>query len=200
MISEYVAHIRGMQPHGPYHLLGWSFGGALAHAIALRLQVQGESVALLAMLDSGSLDRQRPASLLPSRDEILNLILGVMGTNPAGSDQRLEFSEAVSILGAGGTLPGLLGELDQRHMRALFETYEHDATLRIDASRVRLRGSLLYFRATQGRVEYSPDYTEWNPHITGHVEVCDIACTHEQMTQPIPLADICRILNKHLDR
>jgi thioesterase domain-containing protein len=48
------------------------------------------------------------------------------------------------------------------------------------------------------RTEYSPDHTEWSPHITGHIEVHDIACTHEQMTQPTPLADICRTLDKHL--
>jgi thioesterase domain-containing protein len=125
MITEYVVDIRGTQPHGPYHLLGWSLGGALAHAAALRLQEQGETVALLAMPDSGPLDRQRPDSPLPSGADVLDLLLDVMGTKPASSDQRPEISEAISILGAGGTLPGLLGEFDQTHIEALFETYEH---------------------------------------------------------------------------
>ncbi|WP_425300810.1 thioesterase domain-containing protein [Nocardia cyriacigeorgica] len=36
-----------MQPEGPYHLLGWSLGGVLAHAIAVLLQDQGQHVATL---------------------------------------------------------------------------------------------------------------------------------------------------------
>lgn len=56
MVAEYVAHIRSVQPSGPYHLLGWSLGGALSHAIAVRLQERGERVALLAMLDSRPID------------------------------------------------------------------------------------------------------------------------------------------------
>src|SRR5215204_4219302 len=48
----YLSIIRKIQPAGPYNLLGWSFGGLVAHAIATHLQSMGEEVALLAMLDS----------------------------------------------------------------------------------------------------------------------------------------------------
>jgi amino acid adenylation domain-containing protein len=50
LADDYTALIRGLQPYGPYHLLGWSFGAVVAHAIACRLQ-QDADVALLAMLD-----------------------------------------------------------------------------------------------------------------------------------------------------
>ncbi|OEV24022.1 hypothetical protein AN219_26215, partial [Streptomyces nanshensis] len=36
LISAYTARIRSVQAHGPYRLLGWSLGGALAHAVAAR--------------------------------------------------------------------------------------------------------------------------------------------------------------------
>ncbi|TQF01225.1 amino acid adenylation domain-containing protein [Kitasatospora acidiphila] len=52
MAAEYVEQIRMVQPSGPYHLLGWSFGGAVAQAMATQLQAAGEEVALLALLDS----------------------------------------------------------------------------------------------------------------------------------------------------
>jgi thioesterase domain-containing protein len=48
----YVREIRAVQADGPYHLLGWSLGGVLAHAVANQLQEQGRQVALLAMMDS----------------------------------------------------------------------------------------------------------------------------------------------------
>ena len=52
MADDYVSIIRKIQPAGPYNLLGWSFGGLVAHAIATQLQSMGEEVALLALLDS----------------------------------------------------------------------------------------------------------------------------------------------------
>ncbi|MBY4130234.1 amino acid adenylation domain-containing protein [Rhodococcus fascians] len=52
LVEDHVARIRSVRPHGPYHLLGWSFGGQLAHAIAAHLHEQGEVVASLVLLDS----------------------------------------------------------------------------------------------------------------------------------------------------
>src|SRR6185295_8011629 len=40
--------------NGPYHLGGWSMGGAIAFEMARRLRAAGEEVALLAMLDVGA--------------------------------------------------------------------------------------------------------------------------------------------------
>ncbi|MGY2288246.1 amino acid adenylation domain-containing protein [Pseudomonas sp. SDO528_S397] len=51
MLEEYLACIRAVQPVGPYHLLGWSFGAVFAHALACRLQQQGEVVEFLGLLD-----------------------------------------------------------------------------------------------------------------------------------------------------
>ena len=40
------------QPHGPYHLFGYSLGGTLAQGIAARLRQRGEKVAFLGLLDT----------------------------------------------------------------------------------------------------------------------------------------------------
>ena len=49
---RYADEIRTVQPEGPYHLLGWSLGGVIAHAIAAEMRAAGSEVALLAMLDT----------------------------------------------------------------------------------------------------------------------------------------------------
>jgi thioesterase domain-containing protein/aryl carrier-like protein len=51
MAADYVEQIRAVQPDGPYHLVGWSFGGVVAQAVAARLQDAGETIDLLAILD-----------------------------------------------------------------------------------------------------------------------------------------------------
>ncbi|UUZ46860.1 thioesterase domain-containing protein [Massilia sp. B-10] len=38
MVGDYLALIRAQQPAGPYRLLGWSSGGGVAHALAVRLR------------------------------------------------------------------------------------------------------------------------------------------------------------------
>lgn len=44
--------VKRLQPHGPYHLVGFSLGGLVALEMAQQLIAQGEKIGLLAMLDS----------------------------------------------------------------------------------------------------------------------------------------------------
>ncbi len=48
----YVEQIRAVQPHGPYFLGGYSFGGLVAWEMAQELADAGEEVALLALIDT----------------------------------------------------------------------------------------------------------------------------------------------------
>lgn len=48
----YLQDLLTVQPHGPFRLAGYSFGGVVAHEIACQLQDRGETVELLAMFDT----------------------------------------------------------------------------------------------------------------------------------------------------
>ncbi|WP_347115500.1 enterobactin non-ribosomal peptide synthetase EntF [Leclercia sp. S52] len=52
VIDRHLATLRAQQPHGPYHLFGYSLGGTLAQGIAARLRAQGEEVTFLGLLDT----------------------------------------------------------------------------------------------------------------------------------------------------
>ncbi|GMU92126.1 MAG: hypothetical protein AMXMBFR4_11840 [Candidatus Hydrogenedentota bacterium] len=52
MATEYIEHIRTVQPEGPYQLGGWSFGGYVAYEMAQQLITQGQEVSLLVMFDT----------------------------------------------------------------------------------------------------------------------------------------------------
>src|SRR5690606_7286479 len=54
MAAHYVAEIRTVQPRGPYYLSGYCFGGNVAYEMARQLEAAGETVALLALLDSAA--------------------------------------------------------------------------------------------------------------------------------------------------
>jgi thioesterase domain-containing protein len=56
MAAHYLKEIRRIQPKGPYHFLGYSFGGIVVLEMAHQLLNAGETVGLLGMLDTRAKD------------------------------------------------------------------------------------------------------------------------------------------------
>ncbi|WP_442964092.1 amino acid adenylation domain-containing protein [Pseudomonas sp. Leaf59] len=52
LAARMVGLIREIQPHGPYRVAGWSFGGVLAYEVAMQLLGLDEPVAFLGLIDS----------------------------------------------------------------------------------------------------------------------------------------------------
>ncbi|MFE4502176.1 amino acid adenylation domain-containing protein [Rhodococcus sp. NPDC056743] len=52
LASMYVETIRSVQPDGPYHLLGYSFGGNVVHSMAAQLVTAGYTVAFTGLIDT----------------------------------------------------------------------------------------------------------------------------------------------------
>ena len=78
MAKNYADRIQGVYPTGPYNLLGWSFGGVVAHELAIELQRRGCVIACLILLDARpTIDSVTPA--LHEKlilDEVLKEVLG----------------------------------------------------------------------------------------------------------------------------
>jgi thioesterase domain-containing protein len=69
MAGVYVREMIGVQPTGPYHLLGWSFGGALAFEIARQLYEGGHEVGFVGFMDAVAPEQGEVAPELQERDE-----------------------------------------------------------------------------------------------------------------------------------
>jgi acyl-CoA synthetase (AMP-forming)/AMP-acid ligase II/pimeloyl-ACP methyl ester carboxylesterase/acyl carrier protein len=52
MAAHYIGVVKALQPHGPYRLIGHSFGGRVAYEMALQLQRMDDPVEFLGMLDT----------------------------------------------------------------------------------------------------------------------------------------------------
>ena len=52
MTEEYLREIKARQPHGPYQLCGYSFGGVLAFEIARQLSESGDEVGFVGLIDT----------------------------------------------------------------------------------------------------------------------------------------------------
>jgi amino acid adenylation domain-containing protein len=68
MAAYYIGKIRSVQPEGPYFLSGLCAGGMLAFEIACQLQRQGQTVAMVGIIDAADVDAvPRPSSLARER-------------------------------------------------------------------------------------------------------------------------------------
>ncbi|RKT89270.1 enterobactin synthetase component F [Saccharopolyspora antimicrobica] len=176
LIEGYVRQIRSVQPTGPYHLLGWSLGGALAHAIAAHLQADGELVPLLALLDARPIDPQAHRAE-PAREGVRALLFEAAGLPPDADHHPA---------------------LGEEQLAALTTVLLNTARLAPTYAESCFDGDLLYFRAT--RADHVSDGDEWRSRITGTVISHDLECTHNTITQTEQLAVIGGLLTHHLQR
>jgi amino acid adenylation domain-containing protein len=73
MAAEYVTAIREVWPRGPYLIGGWSFGGFVAFEMARQLTDAGESVPLVAILDTPSPDAGREIAFMEEPARLAHL-------------------------------------------------------------------------------------------------------------------------------
>jgi nonribosomal peptide synthetase DhbF len=170
MAREYLAHIRRVQPHGPYHLLGWSFGGCVAQAIASLAQQEGEETGMLALLDAFPADQYGQAEESPEA-----YLQSLIAANPemAGMIDNAHRPRILDIVGNNVKL----------HGRRESFSYSGDATL--------------FVAAAEHDEQMLADL--WRPYINGDIKTFAVACGHQEMLQPGPVAQISQRLNKELE-
>ncbi|MEU3650030.1 amino acid adenylation domain-containing protein [Lentzea sp. NPDC034063] len=170
MAADYVEQIRKVQPAGPYQLMGWSFGGQVAHTIASQLERQGERVALLALLDA------YPGAAVP--DEEFD----------EGDLRRLLSHALTSDVGVALSPDALTDD----QTADLLASLANSVRLAQRYTPAEFGGDVLIFTATRGRVS---DPADWRPFVGGRIDVHPIDAGHWDLARPEPLAEIAR----HLD-
>nr|WP_240963276.1 alpha/beta fold hydrolase [Antrihabitans stalactiti] len=193
--DRYVREIRSIQPHGPYHLLGWSFGGVIAHEIAVRLREFGEEVGLLAMLDSdwGLYDDvDYPPMSAGDFVHTFGPSFGIDFVPP-----QLSASEVARLIADRFGLDDQL--LSAATLQRITDAYNRTAQTRRGHHRSLFDGDLVYFAATLG--EQVPEYgaAGWQPFIGGEIVDYGIAATHDDLTSPDVLPTIASVLNDVLN-
>jgi len=192
---RYIAEIRAVQPDGPYHLLGWSFGGLIAHAMAAELERDGAEVGVLALLDvdSGDIDGDSIEPLTPGKfAHTFGAVFGIDDIPETATAQ-----EAAEHIGArmGGAQV-----LDAGTLTRMAASYNASARTRTGYRRPVFHGDAIYFRAT-----VAGPYTDavfgadgWRPYIIGPITTHDIEATHDELTAPHVLPRIATQLDRHL--
>ncbi|WP_063789068.1 amino acid adenylation domain-containing protein [Streptomyces sp. NRRL F-5755] len=186
--AEYVERVREIQPNGPYHLLGWSYGGIVAHEMAAQLEAVGEEVALLANLDSYPAE---PGEPVPTDAELLTAVLEYCGLeNPGdGHDDGGPTSETVRDALRRADSP--LGDLD---IPRLVDVMRNHVRLVQEHTPGRVRTPVHLFVAELGLTpeERAARPGRWAAHTDGGTAVHPVPCGHEFMMHSGPQAAIGR--------
>ncbi|MFJ6141518.1 amino acid adenylation domain-containing protein, partial [Kitasatospora sp. NPDC092286] len=195
--EDYIAQLRAVQPTGPYHLLGWSLGGRIAHTMAARLQAEGEEVALLALLDSYPMAEGQRFDR--SDQELISALFGAIGVEaPQTADGALDYPMIRETLRAAGHP---LAGLDDGQLESLFSAIRNNFVIdRESPTTSRFLGDVLFFTATVGRLADSPTVNAWRPYVTGRIVDHQIDCHHDQMGGLPWLADIAAVIEKNMLR
>lgn len=194
LAADYVARIRSVRPHGPYHLLGWSVGGIIAQAMAVRLREIGAAVGLVALLDSYPCDvwRGEPD---PGEDGALKALLAIAGHDPDRLP-ALALNRA-SVLAFLRATDSPLGRLPDAALDGVVRVVAGNNRLVRGHFHRRFDGTLTHFRAAldhQGR-DLSP--SQWASY-AARVEVIDVPSLHAHLTGPEATALIAPVLAEAL--
>jgi amino acid adenylation domain-containing protein len=188
MAADYLCEIRKIQSTGPYHLIGWSSGGLVAHAIANLFQQQSEEVGLLAILDAyPPVIQQSPVSV--TRDQILPIILKYLGYNMEDG-----YLNALNLI----DFPSHIGDFP---IDAIIETIQNWSSIVNSYIPQRYDGNLLLFTATDTGISDASRPEVWNPYISGEIVVRQIQCLHKDMLlRSEPSARIGQVLAEELEK
>ncbi|MGB8939601.1 MAG: alpha/beta fold hydrolase, partial [Streptomyces sp.] len=175
MIEDYLAQMLKIQPDGPFHLIGWSLGGPMAHAIAEALDRRGHEVALLAVLDSQPADEES----------------GFKMPEVAGRTKELYREDIEEVFGQF---------MNTKNMDAFLDNMSRVGSNNLNKMAAFespvFRGDLLFFNATKDKDKsYGPD---WRPFVLGSIEEHDVDATHTDLHMPKSAGQIMKVIVRKL--
>ncbi|MGW7125420.1 alpha/beta fold hydrolase, partial [Streptomyces sp. NPDC054901] len=202
----YLAEIRTVQPQGPYHFLGYSFGGTVAQTLAALLQERGEEVAFLGLLDAYPPETDDWAYVdEPGWQERLEreesgFLLSVAGVSPeaaGGADGSApDRSEAIRAIRDS---QGLLAGFDEALLDSIVATNMHCVRLLSRSRTRRYRGDVLFVTAGRSTPAAEAPGRVWPPYLDGRIDEHVLDCEHDELMSPTALDRIGPLVARALN-
>ncbi len=181
MAKNYADRIQKVDPTGPYNLLGWSFGGVVAHELAIELQRRGCGIARLILLDAqpgidGTVTLPDAAF---GQEDMLEGVLRFCNIDVPTQDEPLTFEQVEDLL--------------REHASVEFSRYKYLRDLLVNNINTNMElypahepgifdGDMTVFSAVQDESgNNSSARQRWRPYIAGDITEYSIECTHENM-------------------
>jgi thioesterase domain-containing protein len=162
-----------VQESGPYHLLGWSFGGIVAQEIAVQLQAAGQR-AILVVMDAYPTDLNGK----PWQDQEFS-----------GPSDRLlqEYSD-------------FTGHVSDEFIALFTRIFGNHKRIRRAHELQEFSGDLLLFSSAQGEGPDMQIAERWGSYVSGEIVQVPLPCRHINMMRPDMLPRICDSISTWLKR
>ncbi len=213
MAAAYVDEIRRQQATGPYLLAGHSLGGVIAFEMARQLEVDGQTVALLALLDAtidpgdrgpkseehiSDEDARRLADMTLTIERFVGRAIDVSfeGLRGLGPDQQIE--RVVKALEASKAMP--LGDGIEQTRRMLAVSKAHLAARRgYRPQRSSVPITLLRAGESEGSESSDDETLGWASLAPGSVHVLPVPGDHVTMMREPHIEQVATVLRTCLD-
>ncbi|WP_406289194.1 non-ribosomal peptide synthase/polyketide synthase [Embleya sp. NBC_00896] len=182
MAATYIEQIRSVQATGPYHLLGWSFGGTLGHEIAVRLQAAGEEVAALVIMDT------YPPSAPDDPEDLRDT--GGPGDEVADLAERMRTVRQEA---------GFEGVISDDELTLLARIYQNNGAIGDEHEFGRFDGNVLLVVAEKGKSAEFAGAESWRPHVSGEVSELRLPYEHAELVHPEVLAQVWSAVSAWLE-
>lgn len=193
LADTYVSRLLAMQDRGPFHLAGWSVGGIIAQAMAVRLRDLGFEVGLLALLDSYPAECWR-AEPEPDRMGALRALLAIAGYDPENYPHLDSQAKIVDFLKRGDSP---LGNLPEAVLDGVARSVLDTNRLVRGHFHRPYEGRLTHVRAALDHQGKNLVAALWQPH-AGTIDRLDVPLLHPQFTSADAAALIAPDLTRRL--
>ncbi|MBJ7312290.1 amino acid adenylation domain-containing protein, partial [Rugamonas sp. CCM 8940] len=195
LLEQQLRIVRGIQPQGPYYLLGYSLGGTVAYGMAAKLRALGETVNFLGLLDT------YPAEAHDWSDP-----QGAEATLGAEREQEQLLSDAYADGdGADADADDALAQLRKEKealLGQIFANYKDAVRLLSRTVTPDYDGAVTLFVAEQSLPDYIAPRASWEKHVPQlRLQVHSLAeCSHENILSPQTMTTLGPLLDELLRR
>jgi amino acid adenylation domain-containing protein len=202
MAQHYLQHLRGVQPDGPYRLGGWSMGGVIAFEMARQLEMEGERVQLLALIDSHLPQDSDRREQVDEHDLLRMFVADLEGVTGASlrfsldDVRRHSLEESLEVLlQKARDLAIVPDELGLPELRGLFDLYRTNLSALITYEPKPYAGTVTIFSSNTSDSDPALD---WTPFAT-NVEVNVIEGDHYSIVNGPSVKVLAASLREMLD-
>jgi thioesterase domain-containing protein len=177
MAKNYADRIQGIYPTGPYNLLGWSFGGVVAHELAIELQRRGCVIRRLILLGAQPGD----SSFIPASFEnyVLEEVLRFYRIDILEQDKPLAYEQVEELVRERGAI-------EFPRYKQFFDLIVQNLNSSLTLHRAHepgvFDGDIIIFSAVRDENDRSSSPLQsWRPYVAGDITEYSIDCTHKDM-------------------
>ncbi|WP_156623126.1 non-ribosomal peptide synthetase, partial [Mycobacterium sp. 1164966.3] len=180
MARNYADRIQEVNPSGPYNLLGWSFGGLVAHEIAVELRQRGYVIGRLIILDAQFSLEGATVPNHPFEDkQMLEEAFRFCGIDIPEQDEPVTYEQLEKVMLERGVteFPRY-----KRLVDWLIQNFNKNMELQRTHEPRIFDGDVTVFSAARDESDRGSYLVQaWRPHVAGDITEYPVDCPHEEM-------------------